>query len=727
MKRITLVLSLVLLVLTNGFAQKEITLADLWQNWTFYQRSVNGLRSMNDGKHYTATERGGKIVKYSYETGEKVAEILDFSKLGIDAQFSDYSFNNDESLILLETNAEAIYRRSYTADYYVYNVATKKVTPLSENGAQQLATFSPDSKKVAFARKNNLFIKDLQSGAETQITTDGEWNKIINGVPDWVYEEEFEYNQAFHWSADSKKLAYVKFDESNVKMFGMVIYKGLAPELTDNALYPEYRTWKYPKAGEANSVVTVHVYSLDNKKTNTVDIGNETDIYIPRLRWSKDANQLAVMRLNRLQNKLEILMADAASGKSQVIYTDENKYYIDEKYFDDFQFLADGKHFVISSEKSGYNHLYLYQTDGKFVRAITSGNWDVTHFLGFDHNKKRFYYEAADLSPIERHVYSVDFKGNKKKAYSAQNGMNRAAFSATFDYYINYFSDINTPRLVTLHNASGKQIRVLQDNANLKKTVAQYGGSHKKLLTFKTSENVELYAKLILPPNFDENKKYPLLIQQYSGPNSQSVANSWSFDWFDMLAQNGYVVAVVDPRGTGARGEEFRKITYLQLGKYETVDMIEAAKYFGAQTYIDKDRIGIWGWSYGGYMALNAITQGADYFKMAIAVAPVTNWRYYDNIYTERFMRTPQENGKNYDANSPISHVDKLKGKLLIIHGTADDNVHFQNTLEFNEALIQAGKQFVTMPYVNRNHGMYGGNSYMHLYRLKTDFILQNL
>lgn len=713
----------------TAFAQKsykEITLEDLYQNYTFYGQSVYGLRSMNDGLHYTIFDRRHQaIVKYSYKTGEAVDTILKTSDLQM-PRTSAYRFNEDESKIILETGVKWIYRHSYTAKFYVWDIKTKKLLSVSDKDKQQLATISPDGSKVAFVYENNIYIKNFTTGAETAVTTDGMKNKIINGAPDWVYEEEFGFNQAFYWSPDGKKIAFIRFDESKVKTFDMTVYAGMAPKIEKNALYPENRQWKYPKAGEANSVVTVHIYDVQTAKTIKADIGTETDIYIPRIRWTTDAGKLAIIRLNRLQNKLEVLYADAQTGSTKVIYTDENKYYIGEETLDDLTFSKDGKYFLITSEKDGYRHIYLYKTDGAFVKQLTKGSWDVAGFIGFDDAKKICYYSSNEDSPIRTGLYSVSLKGKKKKL-STQAGSNRTSFSKGYKYYINYFSNAQTPNYITLHDANGKLIRVLKDNAGLKAKVKEYGGANKEFFTFKTSEGVELYAWMIKPPDFDPNKKYPVFVTQYSGPNSQSVRDSWSFGYNDFLAQKGYIVACVDPRGTGARGEAFRKVTYKELGKYETIDMIEFAKYLGAQNYIDKSRIGIFGWSYGGYMTLLAMTKGADYYKVGIAVAPVTNWRYYDNIYTERYMRTPQENPSGYDDNSPINHAKKLKGKLLLVHGTGDDNVHFQNSVEMSEALVQANKQFKQMFYTNRNHGIYGGNTSFHLRTMMTNFILDNL
>ena len=720
---------LVLLLSSQLFAQKEITVSDIWQKYMFFPLSVNGLMSMNDGEHYSVYDRAG-IAKYEYKTGKKVEDLVVFADFTKDYVSAEYKFSSDEKKMMLYSNSEQIYRHSFVADYYVYDIFAKKATPVSKNGKQQLATFSPDAQNIAFVRDNNLFINNMPSKSEEQITNDGEYNKIQNGTPDWVYEEEFGFNKAFEWSPDGKYLAYIKFDESDVKMFNMTKFAGQNPQIEENKLYPENYTFKYPKAGDDNSKVSVHVYNTENGKTTTMDIGSETDQYIPRIRWTKSSNTLSIFRLNRLQNKLEILFANPENGNTKIIITEENKYYIEDFTYDKIFFLEDGEHIVMPSERNGYRHLYLYKIDGTLETQLTKGEWEVTDFYGYDENKKVFYYQAAAVSPLEREVYSVDIKGEKTKMISTKKGTNNVDFSNGYKYYVNYFSNIETPEYVTLHNAKGKEIRILEDNADFKERIEEYGGQHKEFFTFITSEGVELNAYKIVAPDFDETKKHATIIMQYSGPGSQEVKNSWeynSFGWVNLLAQKGFVIVFVDTRGTGGRGEEFKKMTYKQLGHYETIDLIETAKYLGTLPYVDSERIGVWGWSYGGYMASLCMTKGADYFNTGIAVAPVTNWRYYDNIYTERFMVKPQDNANGYDDNSPINHADKLKGNLLLIHGTADDNVHLQNTMEFAEALVQAGKQFDMMIYNNRNHSILGGNTRYHLFTLKTNYFIEHL
>jgi dipeptidyl-peptidase 4 len=709
--------------------QKKMELKDAIDNITFAQKSISGFRSMNDGLNYTKKEDANKIVKYSYKTGDQVEVIFDLSKIenpGFTG-FSDYSFSSDETKILFETNKKSIYRHSFTAEYYIWNFTTKEMMPLSENGAQQIATFSPDGERVAFVRSNNIFIKSLKFGTESQVTRDGKTNEIINGAPDWVYEEEFSYNKAFEWSPDSKFLAFVKFNETEVPVFNIPMYQGQIPELKENQLYPGSYSYKYPKAGEKNSVVSVHIYDLKAKSSVTAEIGKDTAQYIPRIKWTANASDLAIMKVNRLQNKVDIVLANPYTGDSRAFFTEKNKRYINENFYDDFNFLPDNKYIVLISERSGYSHLYLYDRQGFEVKQLTSGNFDVTKFYGFDPVKKMFYYQAAKESPMRREVYFVSLDGKKFGKLSTQAGTNKADFSAGLKYFINYFTNLETPNLVTLHDQTGKLIRTLEENSALKNLVKEYSLGKKEFFSFKTPEGVELNGWMLKPANFDPSNKYPVLMTQYSGPNSQEVLDKWSIGWNDYLAQEGFVIACVDPRGTGARGEEFRKMTYMQLGKYESDDQVEAARYLGTLPFVDKNNIAIWGWSYGGFMAALCMEKGADVFKAGISVAAVTNWRFYDSVYTERYMRTPQENPDGYDDNSPLSHADKIKGNYLLIHGSADDNVHFQNAMEFSERLVQAGVQFDMAAYTNRNHGIRGGNTNMHLYTKMTNFLKEKL
>jgi len=701
---------------------KEITLADIYGSRKFYSQGVYGLNPMQNGEHYSVLENDS-INVYSYLTGEKIMTLATEAEMvpeGDTAAISlgRYTFSPDEKLILIPTKTEYIYRYSSQSEYYIWDVDGKKLIQLSADGKQRLADFSPDGTKVAFVRDNNLFIKDLVNNVETKVTHDGEQNKIINGTTDWVYEEEFAITKGFYWSPDSKRIAFYRFDESNVKEFSMEEWGNL---------YPRVITFKYPKAGEDNSLVTVHIYDVEAQQITGVDLGPETDQYIPRIFWTKDPQKLFVIRLNRLQNFMEFLLADVSTGKTTMIYNEANRYYIEESHYDNISFLSNNR-YIYTSEKDGYYHIYYNAQDGKKPVQLTSGTWDVTGIHGIDEQNGLVYFSAAKSSPMNREVFSVDFKG-KIKQISGEAGTHSPEFNSDYTYYINNYSTINTPPVYTVNRSNGKQVRVIEENNNLKKNMSDHNFSTVEFFSFTTSEGVPLNGWKLLPPDFDANSKYPVLFDIYGGPGSQTVINRWGAanTWHQMLAQKGYIIVSVDNRGTGARGEEFKKMTYLELGKYETIDQIEAAKYLADQNYVDPARIGVWGWSYGGYMSSLCITKGADQFSMAIAVAPVTNWRYYDNIYTERFMRTPKENAKGYDDNSPIFHVDKLKGKYLLVHGTGDDNVHVQNSMDLISALVKENKQFDLMLYPNKNHGIYGGNTRYHLYTLLTGYILENL
>ena len=710
-------------------AQKKITLEDIQIYGTFRQKSIPGLRSMNDGLHYSSLEGGTKIVKYSFKDGKKVGDVFDLNDVenAPIKSFSKYTFSDDETKILLTTDIKKIYRHSYSAVYYVWNIVTEEFSELSSKGRQEQATFSPNGERVAFVRNNNIFIKSLKFGTESQLTFDGKFNEIINGKPDWVYEEEFSFNKAFSWSPDSKFLAYIRFDETKVNEFFMTMYQGERPSKDENELYPSPYKFKYPKAGEINSTVSVHIYELKSKTTIETDIGEETDIYVPRLKWTTDANELAIFRLNRRQNVVDVVLANPFTGDSRPFITEKNDRYVSEKFLDDFIFLPDNKYVVLSSERDGYTHLYLYDRQGFEVKQLTSGEFDVTDFYGFDAKRKLFYYQAAKETPMQREVYYTSLDGKKFGKLSTQTGTNRAVFSKAFNYYINYFNTLTTPNFVTLHDYKGKTIRTLEDNQQLKELINEYQLEEKSFFQFETSEGNSLNGWMIKPADFDENKTYPVLITQYSGPNSQSVTDKWSVDWYNYLAQEGYLVVCVDPRGTGARGEDFRKVTYLQLGKYESEDLVESAKYLQTLPFVDKQNMAIWGWSYGGFTTILSLEKGGEIFKAGIAVAPVTHYKYYDSVYTERYMRTPQDNPDGYDDNSAFANPEGIKGRLLIVHGSADDNVHAQNTMEFTEKLVQAGVQFDMAIYTNRNHSIYGGKTRLHLYQRMTDFLNNHL
>ncbi len=729
MNRILLIIGL-LMPLTLIAQKKTVSLEDLNKNYIFYPKSVSGLESMNDGIHYTTLEKqASQIIKYAYATGKQVATLMDLKSIE-DCPIQNirgYNLNSDETKILVYTNKKAVYRRSFKADYYIYDLKTKEIKPLSEGGREQVAIFSPNGEMVAFVKNNDIYINKLKFGTESRITKDGEFNKVINGIPDWVYEEEFSYNRAMEWSPNSMELAYVRFDESAVKEFKFPVYKGSHPTNEQYALYPGEYKFKYPKAGEKNSDISLQVFHIKNRTTKTMKIADTEEYYIPRIRWTHEDGKLGILKMNRLQNQFDLLIANTASGLTKNIFTDRNKYFVAEDVLDNLTFLKDGKHFIYVGEMDGYNHIYLYTMAGMKVRQITKGNWDVMHYYGYDAKKKLVYYQAAEKSPTQREVYAVSIDAKKKYNLSQNKGTNNAVFSTNFKYFINYYSSITTPKTVTLHNQSGKLIRTLEDNAKFEKMITDYQISPKEFFSFKTSEGIELNGWMVKPLNFDPNKEYPVLMTQYSGPNSQEVLDTWRIGWEQYLASQGYLVACVDPRGTGARGEEFRKCTYMKLGKYESDDQIEAAKYLGSLDYCDAERIGIWGWSYGGFMSASCLSKGKGVFKVGIAVAPVTNWRYYDSVYTERYMRKPQENAKGYDENSPINMAEDLSGRLFLIHGSADDNVHYQNTLEYVEQLVQAGKQFDMFVYPNRNHSIAGGSTRMHLYTMMSNYLDKNL
>jgi dipeptidyl-peptidase 4 len=714
------------------FAQqnKELTLEDIFQRNTFAAKSVNGVNWMSNGRYYSSqvpNEQSGTsdIVRFDVTTGQAVNTLLEGAQLkpaGSDKpiKFDGYSFSPDEQKVLFSTEREQIYRRSSKAENYVFDRQTEKLIRLSPGGKQLYATFSPDAKRVAFARDNNMFVVDLATMQETQITHTGQYNEIINGYADWVYEEEFSFAQGFHWSPDGSKIAFYTFDERQVPEFNMQVWGGL---------YPLDYKFKYPKAGEANSVVTVSVYHLANGQTVKMDTGPEADIYLPRIKWTANNNLLSIQKMNRLQNTLEILHANAGTGKTEVVLKETDQAFID--ITDDLTYLQDGKHFIHSSEKDGYNHLYLYQLNGKPVRQITKGNWEVSEYLGFDEKNDALYYLSTEVSPMDRHLYRISSKGRNKKQLTGKAGTHTINMSPDHRYYLDYHSAANVPLTVSLHTAKeGTLVKMLEENQKLREQLAQYNLAKQEFFSLKTADGTQLNGWMMKPVDFDPNKKYPVLMFVYGGPGRQTVLNNWggiNYLWHQLLTQKDAIVVSVDNRGTQGRGAAFKKATYANLGKYELEDQVEAAKWLGQQPFVDKDRIGIWGHSFGGYMTLLGLTKGNGVFRAGISVAPVTNWRFYDTIYTERFLRTPQENPAGYDENSPLHFADQLQGKLLLIHGTGDDNVHFQNAVAMQDALISANKQFESFYYPNRNHAVGGGVTSMHRFRMMTDFLERNL
>lgn len=702
---------------------KEITLEDIWAKGTFRVQGFSGIKSMQDGLHYTVLTRSG-ITKYSYKTGEEVATICAFNTPNRKAArplpvFESYEFSADENLILLSAEFEPLYRHSGVSTYYLYNVAKGEFTLLTQNGKQRLTTLSPDGKMIAFVRDNNLYTMNLATLKETQVTTDGKLNHIINGTTDWVYEEEFAITQGFYWSPDSKKIAFYRFDESNVKQYNMQLW---------GSLYPEDNNFKYPKAGEDNSVVDILIYDLESGKTMKLNTGSERDQYLPRMQWTKDANTLAYMHMNRLQNDMTLYLANATTGEITQLYNEKSDAYVEVP--DTWMFLQDGKNFLINSEKDGYNHLYMYDMKGNQVRQITKGDYDVIAVSAVDEKAQKIYYTSHESGAINKDLYVIDFKGKTKKNLGDKLGTYSANFSNGCKYYIQIWSDANSAPVYTLHDGKGKLVKTLEDNAALQSKMNEYGANRKQFGSLTTSNGTELNYYMILPPDFDSSKTYPLFFYVYGGPGNQQVNNAYGYSdyyWFHMLSQKGYVVACFDGRGTGGRGKEFKMQTYKNLGKMECEDAIEAAKWFGKKQWIDENRIGIFGWSFGGYLSTLSILKGNDVFKSAIAVAPVTTWRYYDNIYTERFLQRPQDNPQGYDENSPLNFADRLKGNYLLVHGTGDDNVHFQNCTDLVTALERANKQFEMRIYPNKNHSIYGGNTRLNLYTLMTDFILRKL
>ena len=711
---------LFILFTTITFSQKrEIALDEIW-NGTFRIERMNSLNSMN-GNFYTLQNfnketQSSSVDKYSYITLKKVQTIVDSKDLKELNYFETYTFNNNESKLILGVDSEPIYRHSSLGVFYVYDITSKTLQLIDAEKIQE-PTFSPDSKKVAYAKNNNLFIKNLETNKLTQITFDGKKNHIINGICDWVYEEEFAFVKAFEWSNDSENIAFLRFDETEVPTFKMSV--------TGNNLYPSQLVFKYPKAGEKNAVVSLKLHHVKSKKTSSIDLGAYE--YIPRIKWTTDSNILCATTLNRHQNNLNLFFIDAANLTAKVILNETDKAYID--IHDNLTFLKDNS-FIWTSEKDGFNHIYHYSNEGKLKKQITNGNWEVTNFYGVNEKTKTLYYQSVEDGSINRTVYSVKLNGKGKKRLTNSSGTNSAAFSKNLNYFINTFSDSKTPTIYTLHDRKGNQLKEVLNNNKLSAKLKNYNLSQKEFFTIKTS-NGEFNTWMLKPTNFDSTKEYPLFMTQYSGPGSQSVSNSWNNSndyWYNHIANLGYIVVCVDGRGTGFKGANFKKSTYLNLVKYETIDQIDAAKQLAEKSFINKNEIGIWGWSFGGHMSTNCLLKGSDIFKMAIAVAPVTSWRFYDSIYTERFMRTPQENAAGYDENSPINYAHLLKGKYLLIHGSGDDNVHVQNTMRLTNALIEANKPFELAIYPDRTHSIYRGkNTRLHLFTKMTNFIKENL
>jgi len=702
--------------------EKQLRMEEIWDG-TFQAKSLFRLHSLNNGNEYTVMQydanRNSTIDVYRYDTGEKVRSLLNTRNFPELKSLFQYSFSPDESKLLLGTEYQPIYRRSVLAVYYVLDIATGELIQVDEDKIQE-PSFSADGSKIAYGKENNLFIKDLKSNSTTQVTKDGKKNEIINGIADWVYEEEFAIVRMFDWSADGNYLAYIRFDESNVPEFSMDVY--------GKELYPTQQVFRYPKAGEDNSEVSLHIYSLENQTTKEVDFSElETNYYIPRLKWTKDAHTLAVQLTNRHQNILDLVYVHPQTTAYTKVLRETDEAYIDVT--DDWTFMDDGR-FFWTSERDGWNHLYHYSKNGKLLNQVTKGDWDVTRFYGLNAKTKTLYYQSTENGSLYRDVYSIRTNGRGKKQLVTSKGTNSASFSADMSLFINTHTSSTSPATYTLHQSNnGKLLRTIVDNKELLDKLEAYQLPKKEYGTIHIS-GYDLNMYTIKPVDFDPNKKYPLLLYQYSGPGSQLVSDSWlaaNDYWHMLLTQNDYIVVCVDGRGTGYKGSEFKKLTQKELGKYEVIDQIRIAEKLGEKSYIDADRIGIWGWSYGGFMSANAIFQAPEVFSTAIAVAPVTSWRFYDTIYTERYMQTPQENPTGYDQNSPLTHAKNLEGNLLLVHGTSDDNVHVDNTMKLIDVLVNANKDFDWLIYPDRNHGIYGGNTRLHLYNKMTEYILNHL
>ena len=738
MKQKLILILILALGLPAGLAaqgKKPLTLEEV-VGGAFYPENIYGVTPIpGDGEHYTQMNAAGtQVIKYSFRTGQQVEVLFDATQARECPfrQFDSYRFSPDGGTLLIATETTPIYRHSYTAVHYLYSLKRNaegridnKVERLSDGGPQQVPVFSPDGTMIAFVRDNNIFlVKRLYGNSESQVTTDGQRNAVLNGIPDWVYEEEFAMDRALEFSADSKMLAYVRWDESAVPSYSFPLYAGEKPRREDYAKYPGAYTYKYPKTGEANSKVSVHTFDIKTKVTRTLKLPLDADAYIPRIRFTRDADKLAVFTLNRHQNRFDLYMADPRSTVCRLALREETDTYIKEGTFDNIRFY-DG-HFVFMSERSGFSHLYWYDLNGNLDKQITRGDFEVKNFLGLDEETGTFYYTSNEGSPLRQAVWKTDRKGRKTRL-TAEEGTHTAQFSTDMKYFLDRYTSLDTPTVITLRDNTGRTLTTLVDNAALNRKLAEYALPAKEFFSFQTSDGTTLNGWMMKPADFDESRKYPVIMYQYSGPGSQEVLDRFGISWETYMASQGYIIACVDGRGTGGRGAAFEKCTYLNLGVREARDQVETALYLGLQPYVDKERIGIWGWSFGGYMTLMSMSEGTPVFKAGVAVAAVTDWNYYDTIYGERFMRTPQENADGYRASSAFTRAENLHGDLLLVHGSADDNVHFQNCAEYAEHLVQLGKQFDMQLYTNRNHSIYGGNTRMHLYTRLTDFFNTHL
>lgn len=726
MKRLFLI-TLLFTAICSCFGQsKEITIERIWDDFYFYPRGVAGYTAMPKSDYYTVVKRAG-IERYSFETGDRLDLIVanaDLDRLSHGAvnisKVSGYEFSSDEKKVVLAVDEESIWRRSSLAFYYVYDMENNKlITVADTNTKLHFAFLSEDGQKVLFARDCNLFYQDLATREITQITYDGQENAIFNGYADWVYEEELNMSSAASWSPDGSKIAFLRFDQRRVKEYNFALY---------DELYPTDFKYKYPKAGEDNSLVDVYIYDLATKALTKVDLGDNSNCYFPRVYWLPNSQDAVILKLNRHQDQLDFIRYNTVTKQQDIVYTDKNDKWLDVT--DNYYFLKDGKTMIVTSERDGFNHIYKVTLGGE-IKQLTSGNWEVNEIQYVNENKKLIYYLSNESGVLNRDLYSINFDGKKKTLLSTGDGWNETEFSPNGNYYRNQYSNLNTLPIYTIRNAKGKELRVLNDNKHVKQTMDAYGFVDREIIHFTTEDGTELYGWMMKPANFDPNKKYPVMMNCYGGPGSQQVMNAYSgaqdLALYQMLAQKGYISVCVDGRGTATRGDAFKKVIYQQMGKYEAIDQIAAANWLKKQSYVDGSRIGIWGWSFGGYLSALSLFRGEDAFKMAISVAPVTNWRYYDNIYTERFMRTPQENPDGYDLNSPKTYAKDLKGKYLLVHGTADDNVHFQNAMELVKALNEAGVEYDQFFFPNKNHFIMGGNTRTYLYNKLAKYILENL
>lgn len=723
----SIILLAVLLPAAALCRQKTITVADIYGRNTFGAKAVPGFNSMKDGRYYTETDREGNLLKKAFVSGVTVSVLVKAGELRTPAgkvlPLTHVRFSDDESRLLILTEVRQVYRRSTTAVPWVFDLRSRRLTRVSSTPVME-ATFSPDGRKVAYVRSGDLYYLDLDSGHEVRITADGRPNAVINGICDWVYEEEFAFTRAFQWSPQSDQIAYYRFDESRVPSYTTPFYR-------DSSVYPVPYTYKYPKAGEPPSVVSLHVHHLDGSAAVSMELGGTTDQYIPRIRWTAQNDTLCIYRMNRLQDTLALLLGSTRTGHSRLLYRQDDPWYIDDGLLDDLFFLKDGQHFIIVDESDGWQHAYLYDMHGRLLRKLTGGGYDIDQVAGVDEDRRLLYYTAALPVPMERQLFAVSLEGGSPRQLTRGRGWHRITFNADFSCFLDEFSDMNTPPVFRICGEGGEILRTLEDNRHLRQVIADYGFGQAEFLHIPNRSGVALNAWMLKPPDFDSLRHYPLLFMNYGGPGSQSVVNRWGAvnSWQQMLAQRGYVIVCVDNTGTGFRGRTFKKkFTYLRLGMAELNDQMDAARWLSRRyRWVDSTRIGHWGWSFGGFLSALAITKGSGVFSTAIAVAPVTDWRYYDNIYTERYMRTPQANPGGYRETSPIRFASQLKGKLLLIHGTADDNVHFQNSVMFSEALIQAGKSFRQAYYPNKNHAIAGGRTRFQLYTRMTDFLLENL